>query len=493
MKNTDIKNSTATINRTPKGISSIYWLGFIIIALGMWNVAHADDLNIFAKLSKQVVPSVVNLSVVNTVQTDYSSNQLPPQLGGNFFQYFFGNNLNGKMPPSLKPGPGYPGRAQKEVSLGTGFIIDASGILLTNNHVVAHGDKVEIQFTESSDEKPIEGKVIGRDPDLDVALISFKPTHKLTAVVFGDSDALEVGEFVMAVGNPYGQGHSVTHGIVSAKGRVSPDVPMANYLQTDAPINPGNSGGPLLNLRGEVVGINNAIDARAQGISFAIPINFVKAILPQLKANGKVSRGFIGAAIGQLTPEVAEKVGAAKDLRAPFVANVSPGGPAEKAGIQPYDVILSVGKNEVHSPSELVQAVTAIKVGETVAFTISRSGKTKKMDVEIGKRPTTDKLSQNERPAEETAPDVGMSTSDRPGKSGVEISGLDDGSPAAEAGLRLGDVILELDRKPVKNSKQLYASLKDSKSHLLRIERKDQSGGNEYAVVILDLSKDGKS
>ena len=231
--------------------------------------------------------------------------------------------------------------------------------------------------------------MIGRDPELDVALIQFKPNHKLTPVVFGDSDALEVGEFVMAVGNPYGQGHSVTHGIVSAKGRVLPEVPMASYLQTDAPINPGNSGGPLLNLKGEVVGINNAIDARAHGISFAIPINFVKAILPQLKADGKVSRGFIGAAIG-----------AAGDLHGPVVMNISPSGPAEKAGIRTKDVILSVGRNEVHSPSELIQAVTAFKVGESVPIMISRSGKTMKLEVEIGKRPAPQVFTQNQNDSE---------------------------------------------------------------------------------------------
>jgi len=483
--------------KNKKNTASLYWLGIMTLILSVWSLSLAGaaetgepaDLNVFAKLSKQVVPSVVNLSVVNTVQTQLSQQQMDPRMGGNLFQYFFngnmggnpGGNLNGKMP-----------RQQKEVSLGTGFIIDASGILLTNNHVVAHGDKVEIQFTENPDEKPIEGKVIGRDPELDVALIQFHPTRKLVPVVLGDSDALQVGEFVMAVGNPYGQGHSVSHGIVSAKGRVSPDVPMANYLQTDAPINPGNSGGPLLNLRGEVIGINNAIDARAQGISFAIPINFVKAVLPQLRADGKVSRGFIGAAIGPLTPELAEKVGASKDLHAPFVINVSPGGPAQKAGIQPYDVIMSVGKTEVHSPSELVQAVSSAKVGESVSLLISRAGKPKKMDVEIGRRPTVDALSLNEKTPEKSAPDLGMATTDRPGKSGgVEITEVDDNGPAAEAGLQLGDVILELDRKPIKNTKQFYTSLKDDKTHLLRIERKDPSGASDYAVIILDLKKEG--
>ena len=199
---------------TKKHHLSLYWLGTLIVILGIWDLAlnvplvHAapmalasepQDLNIFAKLAKQAVPSVVNLSVVNTVQTDFNGQPGGPlgsQPGGNFFQYFFGGNgIPSQLSPQLRGQPGFPKRAQKEVSLGTGFIIDSSGIILTNNHVVAHSDQVEINFTESADEKSTQGKVIGRDPDLDVALIQFHPTRKLVPVVLGDSDALEVGEF----------------------------------------------------------------------------------------------------------------------------------------------------------------------------------------------------------------------------------------------------------------------------------------------------------
>ena len=244
-------------------------------------LAGSSEINIFAGLAKKVIPSVVNISTVSTTKAAY--HQETPNRPRNFFSSF---SAALKNPPR---------REQKAMALGSGFIIDPTGIILTNNHVVANADEIKIQFTEDSQEEPTIGKVIGRDPDLDVALIRVKTNRKLTALPLGDSDALNVGDYVMAAGNPYGQGHSVSHGIVSAKGRSAPGLPIADYLQVDAPINPGNSGGPLLNLNGQVVGINNAIDPRAQGIGFAIPINFGKKILAQLETSGGVSRRFIGA------------------------------------------------------------------------------------------------------------------------------------------------------------------------------------------------------
>jgi serine protease Do len=351
------------------------WSSVVTVPMALDSAPHnTSDFNVFAKLAKASVPSVVNLSSTTTVKM---------QPGPNFDENIFNQFMN---PRAFQP--------RKETALGSGFIIDPSGLILTNNHVVAHTDKVDIQLTESSDDKAIVGKVIGRDPELDVALIRFTPPRKLSALKLGDSDALEVGEFVMAVGNPYGQGHSVSHGIVSAKGRASPDAAFANYLQTDAPINPGNSGGPLLNLNGEVVGINNAIDPRAQGISFAIPINFVKSILPQLEKEGKVSRGFIGAAIAPMTEELAQKMGEAKDLNSPIVSDITLGGPAAKAGVRPYDIITAVSGKAVHTPSELIMAVTSTPVGEKIPLTILRAGKTLTLDVRVEQRPEPERVSQ---------------------------------------------------------------------------------------------------
>ena len=346
------------------------------------DAAAPQDFNIFAKLAKQSVPSVVNLSATTIRKTN-----LPQGLEENPFAQFFGPQMGLQMGPQMM-------RPEKETALGSGFIIDPNGMIMTNNHVVANADQVEIQLTEGSDDKVIEGKVVGRDPELDVALIQFKPPRALTALTLGNSDALEVGEFVMAIGNPYGQGHSVSHGIVSAKGRLVPDSSFATFLQTDAPINPGNSGGPLLNLKGEVVGINNAIDPRAQGISFAIPINFVKNILPQLQKDGKVMRGFIGATVQPLTPELAEKMGEAKDLSAPLISDITLGGPAARAGIRPYDIVTKARGKEVHTSSELIQAVTSTAIGEKLSIDVLRSGRKLSFEVKIETRPSLPKLSQ---------------------------------------------------------------------------------------------------
>ena len=295
-------------------------------AYGSFSANAPSDFNVFVHLSKKIVPSVVNISTVSTVKGLYGLNgqdEILRRFFGELFQQYPGRGRSGEMDEEEEGLPQYsnPGknsRLPKSMSLGTGFVIDASGLILTNNHVVADADEIKISFTESKDEKPTDGEVVGRDPELDVALIKVKTQHDITPVVLGDSDALEVGEYVMAVGNPFGQGHSVTHGIISAKGRIAPDFPLANYLQTDAPINPGNSGGPLVNLKGEVVAINNAIDQRAHGIGFAIPINVVKTVLPQLKSKGVVSRGFIGILVGQLNAEIAKKNGSFSGCRCSF-------------------------------------------------------------------------------------------------------------------------------------------------------------------------------
>ncbi|MDR3606362.1 MAG: trypsin-like peptidase domain-containing protein [Oligoflexia bacterium] len=339
--------------------------------------AKAPDpsLNVFVDLVRSVVPSVANISAVTSIKrTAYS-----PEME-DLFKRFFGGNL-GDEPRVYPPAP-----QAKQTALGTGFVIDSSGIILTNNHVVDGANDIQLQFAEAGELTP--GKVVGRDRELDVALIRVNTKQKLKALSLGDSDALEVGEYVMAVGNPYGQGHSVSHGIVSAKGRIAPGLPIANYLQIDAPINPGNSGGPLLNLKGEVVGINNAIDPRAQGIGFAIPINFVKKVLPSLETGKLIQRGFIGAGVSQTNQEICEKIGAPSGLSAPFVTQVSPGSPAERAGLQPYDAILSFNSKPVHNGSELVQAVTQIDVGANVPMEVLRNGQKKVLHVTVRARPT---------------------------------------------------------------------------------------------------------
>lgn len=480
------------------------------------SVSATNDSNIFVKLAKKIVPSVVNISTLSTVKAPYAHGT-PDDMFRKFFEEFFRQHGGQGMQPGNPPGGGQdddddgasqgpgpalpPGHAPKAMSLGSGFIIDSSGLILTNNHVVENADEIKIYFTEENDEKPVDGKVVGRDPEIDVAIIQVKTPRELVALPLGNSDALEVGEYVMAVGNPFGQGHSVTHGIISAKGRQAPDFPLARYLQTDAPINPGNSGGPLLNLNGEVIGINNAIEARAQGIGFAIPITPVKAVLPQLKSSGKVARGFIGVLVEPMTPEFAPKLGAPKDMHAPFVSNINPGSPAEKAGLQVYDVILKFDGKKIKDGDDLVAAVVATPVGNTVSIVVLRSGMEKTIPVKVSERPGSGEIAKtvgaHSKKSKKSKIDAGLEVQTVTAEiakelgqqkpTGVVIESTTYGGPADKAGLMRGDVILEVDRKTVKDEDSFYALVKEKKSYLLRVRRMDPQGHEIYSVIILDL------
>lgn len=519
MKNQLAKFSFTLVAFTAVALSSTLFLGNHphSEAFGASSGDKVLDANIFVNLSKKIVPSVVNISTFSTVKSPYSQNS-PDDLFRKFFEDFLrrhggGNGGGGggeeedenNGPP---PAPGNPKNLPKSVSLGTGFIIDASGLILTNNHVVAGADEIKISFTEQTDEKPTAGEVVGRDTELDVALIKVKTKREMVPVALGDSDALEVGEYVIAVGNPFGQGHSVTHGIISAKGRFAPDFPLANYLQTDAPINPGNSGGPLVNLKGEVIGINNAIEQRAQGIGFAIPINLVKKVLPQLRTKGIVERGYIGVLVSEITPSLAQKLDLPKDINAPMVTHVYPGEPADKAGIRPYDVILDFNGKPVHTSSDLVTAVTSVSVGESVPVKISRGGKDSVVTIKVAQRKGRDQMKDEEssdkakkkKGKKQSYIETGMSLEDLTSETarelglpektkGVVVTNVNYGSAADRAGLVRGDVILEVDRKGIKDSDAFYAIVKDKKSYLLRVRRADPQGGEAFNVIILDLKE----
>ncbi len=472
----------------------------------------AASPNVYVELARRVVPSVVNISTLTAVrQSPYAGSPQDPFR--KFFEDFFRHHQGGPRGRNgddgdeeeevPMPSP-HGGKAPQAMSLGTGFIIDASGLILTNNHVVAGADEIKITFTEEADEKPTDGEVVGRDPELDVALIKVKSKRQMIPLVLGDSDKLEVGEYVAAVGNPFGQGHSVTHGIISAKGRIAPDFPLARYIQTDAPINPGNSGGPLVNLRGEVVAINNAIDQRAQGIGFAIPINSVKAVLEQLRTKGNVARGYIGVLVNELTPEISRQIGAPKDLQAPFVTHVYPGEPADRAGLEAYDVILEFAGKKIRRFADLIGSVTSVPVGKSAQIKILRQGKEKTLKIEVAERPgSRPEKSPSPRPGkkdpqvappvetgmtlreltEDDAQDLGLPK----GASGVLVDRVAYGGPGDRAGLMRGDLIVEVDRKPVTGVASFFAIVKSRKSYLIRVRRLDPQGRDAFTVVVLDL------
>jgi serine protease Do len=399
----------------------------------------------FVSLAKKMRPIVVNVSTTQISQGGGGQGFENPFGGGeedpfgDFWRRFFGG-----------PAPRGPFRQK---SLGSGFIIDKDGSILTNNHVVDNASKIVVKL---ADEREFEAKVIGKDAKTDVAVIKINTKESLPVAPLGDSDRLDVGEWVMAIGNPFGLDNTVTSGIVSAKGRHIGGA-YDNFIQTDASINPGNSGGPLINLRGEVVGINSAIYSRSGGnigIGFAIPINLVKELLPQLKGKGKVTRGYLGVLIQKVTPEIAESLGMDKPKGA-LVADVTKGGPAEGAGIKVGDVIIEFDGKEIKESNDLPIVVARTPVDKKVGLKVLRDKKEITLNVGVGEMKDEELVASSAEKGElgltvqqvtrEIAESLGLERAE-----GVVISAVEPGSAADEAGLRRGDVILEVDRKPVR-------------------------------------------
>jgi serine protease Do len=358
-------------------------------------------------------------------------------------------------------------RGFKQQNLGTGVIIDKEGFILTNNHVVELTDEIKVKL---ADGREFTAKIVGRDPKTDLALIRIEPDGPFTPLPLGDSDKLEVGDWVVAIGNPFGLGNTVTAGIVSAKYRQIGTGSYDNFIQTDASINPGNSGGPLLNTAGEVVGINTAIFSRgggSVGIGFAIPINMAKDLLPQLK-KGKVVRGWLGVMIQRITPDLKDKLGL-KDKKGALVADIPPGGPADKAGIKRGDVIVSFDEKEIKEMKDLPYIVASTPVGKTVTVEVIRKGRTKSIQVEI------ETLEEEKEPPKvaEASPDLGITLKELTPElarnfglsetSGLVVVQVERNSPAAVVGMRPGDIILEIDQEPVKDLEQFIDKIKNYK------------------------------
>lgn len=417
------------------------------------------------RLAKQLSPAVVNINTTRLVKghPPFGGFGKGPFHGRNpfedFFERFFGD---------------IPRREFKQRSLGSGFIINKDGYILTNAHVVENVDEIKVSL---SNQKDFNAQVIGTDAKTDIGLIKIKSWRNLPTVVLGDSDKLQVGEWVVAIGNPFGLKHTVTAGIVSAMGRVIGTGPYDDFIQTDASINPGNSGGPLFNIYGEVIGINTAIVPQGQGIGFAIPINMAKDILADLQEKGEVVRGWLGLVIQKMTPGLAESFGL-DEARGAIVSEVMSNSPAEKAGIEQGDVVLEFDGKEIGDYGELSRMAALTKPGSEVTLSVIRHGRKIELEVTLGTYPKEETMVRKA-----TGYDIfGLKTEDISkrhkniiGHEGVVVTDVQSGSPAEEEEIQPGDVILEVNRKKIntlEDYKAILNKIKPGQTILLLVKNR---------------------
>jgi len=414
--------------------------------------------NLFVELAKALNPAVVNISTKVRIR----------QFRGYRDPFFDMLEQMYGIRPQQQEMPNNP----RPYSLGTGFIIREDGLIVTNNHVINGADEIDVQLSEKA-EKFYRAKVIGSDERTDIALIQIEGKNFPT-VSLGSSADTQVGEWVAAFGNPYGQGHTMTKGIVSAKGRDISEINRFPMIQTDAPINPGNSGGPLVNSKGQVIGVNSAIDPRAQGIGFAIPIDEVKALLPQLEKNGKIKKAFLGVQLADLDPRTASALGL-KDLEGALVARVEKNSPASKAGLQTYDVINEINGKKIRNSFELTNSIADTNIGSKVTVKYIREGKPKSADVTLAERPEfkTNVLAEKNKKGKgiEAPYDLGFQVSEPTPQLKKEfeldedinkpiVVFVDPRSMAAQAGLLPGDIILDINRKEINSAQEVAKALK---------------------------------
>ena len=463
------------VSSLAKGALPAALAGVLVVAATVAEARPAPES--FAPLVKEVSPAVV------FVATERQGSRGAPRLPfpeGSPFEEFFERFGVPNMPEGQQPRP--------QRGVGSGFIIDDEGFIVTNNHVVEDADEIEITL---DDGRTYPAELVGSDPQTDLAVLKIEPRGDLPVLDFGDSDAVEVGDWVMAVGNPFGLGGSVTAGIVSARSRNINAGPYDDFIQTDAAINRGNSGGPMFNLDGEVIGINTAIfspSGGSIGIGFAIPSNLAQPIIAQLKDGGTVERGWLGVMVQQVTPELAEAVGL-DSPRGALVANVVPRGPADAAGLEQGDVIVSFAGSAIQEMRDLPRIVAGTEIGEGVEVQVWRDGEEERFQVEIGRlEPEQAALA----PEPDAAPGASASESlgadlvaldaetrqrfDLPGDvDGVVIVEVRGDGPAAEAGLRPGDVIRRVDGERIETPAQVSDALSEAasgqRSALVLVER----------------------
>ncbi|MEA4838233.1 MAG: DegQ family serine endoprotease [Rhodospirillaceae bacterium] len=442
------------------------WIGGAALAAGIALATPAQAgpaPDSFADLAEKLLPTVVNIATTQTVKNPERMPDMPQFPPGSPFDELFRDffDRQGRM-----EGP-VPRRA---TALGSGFLIDPSGLVVTNNHVVADADEISVIL---HDESAYKAKLVGRDSKLDLALLKLVDAPKnLPAIAFGDSDKMRVGDWVIAIGNRFGLGGSVSAGIISARARDIQAGPYDDFFQTDAAINKGNSGGPLINLNGEVIGINTAIfspSGGSVGIGFSIPSNLVKPVLDDLRKYGKTQRGWLGVRIQTVTDDIAESLGLPKNMHGALVASVNPGGPADKAGIKPGDVITRFDGQDVGEMRRLPRIVATTAINKTAEIQIWRNGKTVSTKVVVGVLPESDEEATASTPEPETPkpeagqvsiPGLGLALSpispslrdryDIPADlKGVVVTDVTSGGAAAEKGLRPGDVVIEVSREAV--------------------------------------------
>ena len=454
------------------------------LALNLANPDQAPSRTGFAPVVKKALPSVVNIatSKVSKMPTGFFQ-QLPDDP---LFRQFFGDNNNGRQFRTPREMP-----QQREKALGSGVIMTRDGYIVTNNHVVDGATDVRVTL---GDKREFKAKVVGTDPKTDIAILKIDATS-LPLITVADSSKVQVGDYALAIGDPFGVGQTVTMGIVSATGRSHLGIEdYEDFIQTDAPINPGNSGGALVNDRGELIGINTAIIAHGsegnQGIGFAIPANMARSVMEQIVEHGKVTRAYLGIVPQDVTPAIAKAFGQT-ETRGALVGDVSANSPASKAGLEKGDIILDLNGKPVANSNDLRMAISMMPPDSSVSLKVLRSGSERNFTVKLGELPTTEASVEHESNGSnsalsgvsledlsaESARELGLPASAK----GVVVTKVGPSSAAAEAGLRRGDVIQEVNRKPVRNTSDFERAVAGSKEDTLLLV--NRHGSTMYLAV----------
>lgn len=452
--------------------------------------------NLFVELAKAINPAVVNIS---TSVIPKGRQRRDPMM--EMLEQFYGMPMN----PQNQSAPGKPQR----MGLGTGFIIRDDGLIVTNAHVINGADVVEVQLTENSD-RQYKAEVIGSDERTDIALIKIKPDGKLTAASLGDSSEVQVGEWVAAFGNPYGHGHTMTKGIISSLAREIQEINRFPLIQTDASINPGNSGGPLVNSKGLVIGVNSAIDARAQGIGFAIPIDEVKRIIPQLEKSGSIRKGYLGVVLGDIDPAAVEDLGLEEGRPGAVVMNVDDG-PAKKAGIKRFDIVTEFNSKKIRSSQDLSDTVADTEPGKTIKVKVLRNKKLLTLDLVLAERPSDQVLMRKAQlqpppapdPQDTPRPQVGAAAPYNVGFNVTDLNpelrnsfsldkdvkhplivAVNRDSIASRTGLRVGDLIISINGVEPKTANDVLKGIKKGDKNSIIVAR-----GRGISSMTFDIPK----